>query len=309
MAEPTQHSGKDISPSTSVKREEEGADSLGASDPSPPKSGSFHFSDGDLLVYTSDNFEFCVHKLIMSYASGTFRDMISLDQFNISVKAEKDSVHISERSLVLESLLHFVYPMPKPRLTSLDLVGSVLEAARKYHIESVPSMIEAQLMSSELWTKQPLTVYAFGKIYDLPLAAAAALPLCIPLDLTGNVAIMKDKHVAALPSLYFHHLLYCKATRSARALKLIAEVTRGYGWGPCYACRASNCDWVAKFVTECSPRVEKCPTSEAIEEARNEATRKASCRGSVAHAYATCRKEMKQLMDEVDSLPWDYERP
>lgn len=247
----------------------------------------------------------------MSYASGTFRDMISLDQFNIPVKAEKDSVHISETSLVLENLLHFVYPVSKPRLTSLDLIGSLLEAARKYHIEAVPSVVEAQLMNPETLTKEPLAVYAFGKIYDLPLAASAAVPHCVSLNLSGDLAIMKNKHVAALPSIYFHHLLYCKATRTAQALKLIEKATTPFtslGWGACYACRSSHCDWLEKFRTEYRPRVEKCPTSEAIEEARYQASTKASCKGSVTHAYAICRKEMKEMMDKVDNLPWDYKR-
>ncbi|KIK51504.1 hypothetical protein GYMLUDRAFT_234035 [Collybiopsis luxurians FD-317 M1] len=98
------------------------------SEPRPKSSNLFNSADADLIIQSSDNIHFHVHKINLQYTTGGFPPA--------DISNDKEIVHFTESSATLELLFQFVYPRQFPSLRSLDFDSLLLlaEAAEKYQV-------------------------------------------------------------------------------------------------------------------------------------------------------------------------------
>ncbi|KAJ3486435.1 hypothetical protein NLI96_g4245 [Meripilus lineatus] len=128
---------------------------------------TFVDEDADVILRSSDNIDFRVYKVILSRSSDFFKGMFTLPQSSNQPRAQPPTtptplsppaisrslsggtdtgsiseyidgvpvVPVAEPSQVLDHVLQFLYPMPDPDMSSLDVFCPVLEAATKYDIE------------------------------------------------------------------------------------------------------------------------------------------------------------------------------
>ncbi|KIK58700.1 hypothetical protein GYMLUDRAFT_689253 [Collybiopsis luxurians FD-317 M1] len=92
----------------------------------------FQAADADVLIQSSDNVQFHLHKRHLEFATGGFPPA--------DTPTDGQVVHLSEPSDVLEILFQFVYPrrLPTfdrgPGMDDYEVVLKVAEAAEKYEV-------------------------------------------------------------------------------------------------------------------------------------------------------------------------------
>ena len=130
--------------------------------------------DSDLILQTSDNVHFYVHKLFLKKSSSVFADIFTVAREGAST-ASPDTlpgVSIEEDSPTVDSLLRICYPVDEPKEASLDEVENVLRAALKYDIRKATTYMKKVLLS--FIPTQPLAVYARACALDLEEEACEA---------------------------------------------------------------------------------------------------------------------------------------
>jgi hypothetical protein len=120
----------------------------------------FDTTDGDIILRSADQQDFRVHKTILSLASPVFRDMLSLPQPPASESATVPVVDLSENWKVLDVFLRCIYPISKPTVDDLELLGALVDAADKYEAEVVLNMVGSWLAVSRNLKEDPFGVYA-----------------------------------------------------------------------------------------------------------------------------------------------------
>ncbi|KAI0664236.1 hypothetical protein C8Q70DRAFT_1146050 [Cubamyces menziesii] len=147
---------------------------MATSSPSPddrPRThAAFNHPAADIIICSSDNVHFRLHKIILSIASDFFGDMLSLPQPDGA--AGLPVIPVTEHSSVLESLFRLCYPIKDPLLLTVEQVRSTLEAAMKYQMEEATEIATAKLLS--LVTVAPLRVYAIAYRHSLENVVHAA---------------------------------------------------------------------------------------------------------------------------------------
>lgn len=101
----------------------------------------------DVILRTSNDVDFYLHKDILSLASTFFETMFSLAQTSVATPSDQATlasddpdlpiIEVSEDSLTLEHILRYCYPVRDPVLVDLPLLDRVLGAAIKYALETV----------------------------------------------------------------------------------------------------------------------------------------------------------------------------
>ncbi|EIN03886.1 hypothetical protein PUNSTDRAFT_128616 [Punctularia strigosozonata HHB-11173 SS5] len=149
----------------------------------------FNKPSADLILRTSDNVDFHVHKSILSEASPVFETMLSLPQprkpvglarspstkFAEQIQELKNGrpvvkipelkngrpvVKIPETAASLAMLLQICYPYKDPDMSDLDDTMEVLVAAIKYEMDHPTTVLSQRLQAHA--TTSPLRVYAFA---------------------------------------------------------------------------------------------------------------------------------------------------
>ncbi|TBU59744.1 hypothetical protein BD310DRAFT_924096 [Dichomitus squalens] len=146
------------------------------SDSTPPVVEYAPYRDpsvGDLVIRTSDRTEFHVHQRRIADVSSVFADMLTLPPSPASTTTPKPIVDVSEPSTVWEKLLPICHVAEEPPL-SLEDIGDLLEAARKYNMVGVTSRMRPFLMHYELIEQKPFAVYALACVAGFQDVARAA---------------------------------------------------------------------------------------------------------------------------------------
>ena len=127
----------------------------------------------DIVICTSDNFEFHLVKAILMVASPFFRDMFSLVQpTKENLSAELERIPISETKNTFEPLMRLCYPVDDPIIDDIVLLGSVLEAAMKYQLQEATKILKTSLRG--FVPRMPLQVYAVACKLELEAEARLA---------------------------------------------------------------------------------------------------------------------------------------
>ncbi|KAF9653778.1 hypothetical protein BDM02DRAFT_3107773 [Thelephora ganbajun] len=147
--------------------------------PSPfPSSASPPFdetSDGDVVLKSSDEVLFRVHKVILSLASPFFRDMFSLPQTGTPPDSAGNGpiIPFTEPSETIDTLLRAVYPDEDPDLKLVHEIEGVVEAAIKYDMPKCISIMRKKLILCA--SKEPIRVFMIAcknRLADVASAAA-----------------------------------------------------------------------------------------------------------------------------------------
>ncbi|TBU34045.1 hypothetical protein BD311DRAFT_747033 [Dichomitus squalens] len=178
----------------------------------------FTYSSADVVLYSSDNVVYKVHKLILAIASDFFRDMFDLPQPTSSSDSDSSApvteeqvdglpvIRMLESSKALTPLLMLCYPLEEPVLTSITEVCAVLEAAIKFDLRRASQIAKRRMR--ELIPSAPLRVYIIACRLGLEDEAHAAAQEIYRSK-------VQDQYVEKLEEISFgayHRLLhYCSA--------------------------------------------------------------------------------------------------
>ncbi|EMD37128.1 hypothetical protein CERSUDRAFT_137612 [Gelatoporia subvermispora B] len=155
----------------------------------------FDSDDADIVIQSSDKVKFPVHRFLLSRASTVFGAMLSLPQSDTPSPTATQGppvVELPEDRQTLDIVLRLCYPI-EVRLPDgfIEHAQLVLEAARKYALDSVMERLDFQMKEERIVSVQPLRVYALACSYGLEdLARRAAKetlkedPLDVPYSST-----------------------------------------------------------------------------------------------------------------------------
>ncbi|TFK80325.1 hypothetical protein K466DRAFT_591917 [Polyporus arcularius HHB13444] len=146
-----------------------------------PAGPPFDGNTADIVICSSDDVAFKLHRVILCIASEFFKDMLSLPQPSTDETGSSadllefdglPSVRVSEQSDVLERLFRLCYPVDDPPLQTMGEVRSTLEAAMKYQMAEAIKITKRRLLA--LARNDPLRVYAVACCFNLEEEASAA---------------------------------------------------------------------------------------------------------------------------------------
>ncbi|KZT58384.1 hypothetical protein CALCODRAFT_432812, partial [Calocera cornea HHB12733] len=128
-------------------------------------SGSFQVTEpfldpaADVLLRSSDDALFRVHRAMLTVGSGFFRDMLALPQ----PKTEVEDIIIAweEPAAVIDCLLRFAYPIEEPTIAAVDQIFDVIRAADKWQFEGPRLRLLAILLQSRLVQDHGMDIYSF----------------------------------------------------------------------------------------------------------------------------------------------------
>ncbi|KZT21594.1 hypothetical protein NEOLEDRAFT_1139214 [Neolentinus lepideus HHB14362 ss-1] len=159
-----------------------------------PAGAPFNHESADVILRSTDNVDFRVHKGILAIASPFFSDMFALGK-GVDEEAKTGSEEVSdglqvipmmaEDSEVLDKLLRFCYPVAQPELQTLGELKPVMTAAVKYQVERVVDCLRSLLVSSKFVNEEPLRVFAIARQHSLDKETATVAPYVLRHGLPG----------------------------------------------------------------------------------------------------------------------------
>jgi hypothetical protein len=267
----------------------------------------FDAPDADIILRSSDNVDFRVHRCVLATASPFFRDMFTLPQ----PKAETSSdatpipvIPVSEPHQTLDSLLRFIYPVADPLVATLDDINPILAAASKYDFVSVVSTMRKLLVAPRFLESSPTRVFAIASRYELEPEAQIASRYTLNINVLDCPLSDDLKHITAHS---YHRLLELHRRRADAAqglLKVPDEVKclqcNGHGIASSFAPPKWWSVWEGMARKELSAR----PTTDVIFEMKFLASAADGagcprCAGSVLDSYVF----LGELKKKIDELP------
>ncbi|KAI6112931.1 hypothetical protein F5141DRAFT_1214247 [Pisolithus sp. B1] len=140
-------------------------------DPTPCTSSPFDHEKADVILRSSDNIDFRVFKLFLSLASSFFETLFDLPQPSVEMSTDmeiKDGlpvIPVSEDSNTLDPLLRFCYPCTladDPVLENFRDIVNVLEAAKKYSLDTIERTVCKSLLNPKILETNSLRCFAIA---------------------------------------------------------------------------------------------------------------------------------------------------
>ncbi|KDQ56627.1 hypothetical protein JAAARDRAFT_101434, partial [Jaapia argillacea MUCL 33604] len=223
-------------------------------------SSPFDDSDADIILRSSDNVDFRVHKLILKLHSAFFKTMFGLPQpppvsqvltLDRSTSRAIPSDHkdglpllrVTETSSCLHKLLRFCYShLDEPELQTLEDIRIVLDAALKYEMDTISKRMRHRLVDIRYLKSNPIGVFAIGCHYRLRHEAITAARYTLRYPMLQS----PTKELGFITGLEFFHLLTyhkkCGELASGIAfspnLDWLPANQASYVW---FNCRSSTC--------------------------------------------------------------------
>ncbi|KAF9444866.1 hypothetical protein P691DRAFT_303776 [Macrolepiota fuliginosa MF-IS2] len=209
----------------------------------------FDHPDADVILRSSDKepVDFRVFKLFLSLASPFFAMIFTLPQPNSPIYAEEYEdgvpvVQMSEDKRTLHLLLKFCYPIALldiPRLSSLQELQSIAQAAFKFEMDGVKNFAKKTLVEPRFVESQPLRVFAiacrFGWVPEAKIAARYTLRQ--PMMSSSYFEELTHITAAAYHRLQQYHRVCGEVAASRVKMQpALAEFDDEWVWVTCQKC-------------------------------------------------------------------------
>src|SRR6266404_3008721 len=130
---------------------------------SPPSSPvisleNFHFeyAEADVIIRSSDSYEFRVLKIYISHSSPVLRDQVAAISFpqwqsgvNISAGTSLPVVQLFDSGAVLFSLLTYIFPVPPVLPSTVEHTIELLSAAQRYRMDAILTHVRNHIAQQE----------------------------------------------------------------------------------------------------------------------------------------------------------------
>lgn len=304
------------------------------------------FSDGDLIIQSSDKEQFQVHKFVLSLASTVFKDMFSLDNVNSTVTQTEDSavpiVPVTESAGTMNVILRYIYPADKPSFNTLEEIMNALKAADKYIIPAVTKQLENDILLGDFVEKEPLRLYILAKRYSLEKLERAALPGAVRSStktLTSSLTpSLISKEATSLSFEEFFKLQYFAKLRAEYCIAALED--EGVSWPnrvcECIALQrvaadqfldehpehAGHLDYASegeeslsrtctawdKFTELACHELKENPSADVFDaKIRIKAIQETNCRDALKLLFdESINGRINKLRRRLDALPWEY---
>ncbi|KAI0091527.1 hypothetical protein BDY19DRAFT_930878 [Irpex rosettiformis] len=160
-------------------------------------------SDADVILESSDETQFKVHKHILSDASSVFEAMFDLPPETSNVaEGSLPIIPVTESTLVLDQLLRFCYPSLHGSVSDLHTLHLLFTAADKHDMKGVTSQL-AYILRWQFTDKEPRRAYAIACMFSLWPEAKLAGRLTLSHPVPGPSLQEYD----LLPASMYHKLV------------------------------------------------------------------------------------------------------
>ncbi|KIJ69901.1 hypothetical protein HYDPIDRAFT_23059 [Hydnomerulius pinastri MD-312] len=176
--------------------------------------------DADVVLESSDEVKFCVHRCILAAASPFFEHMFALPQPPSEAlgKDNRPLIPVSEHSSTIGTLLQFIYPEPDPEVTSLDELVTLLATSVKYDFLGPIAALRKDLLSPRFLKESPTRVYAIASRFELEYEAQIASRHTLSCNVLECPLSDDLKFISAHA---YHRLLVLHRTRAETAQALL----------------------------------------------------------------------------------------
>lgn len=203
-----------------------------------PASSPFNAPDADIILRSSDNVDFRVHRSLLAHWSPHWASVLhSHRPDECSWLGSSDGVPIvgvDEDAATTSLLLRYIYPGHDG---ALDFRGAfkVLPAARKYTI--VPAIQHAKKVVADFAAKYPLRAYAVAEWLrmEAELRTAAEATLTLPLEDTYDPILEQMRAGPYARLLAYHRRCAKAATAPLDDLRWMVDAAKRDGWVPVWA--------------------------------------------------------------------------
>lgn len=186
----------------------------------------FDYDDADVTLRSSDEFDFHVHKLILSTSSPFFKSMFSLPQTDATVSLnQKPIIDLQENSQTIAVLLTQIYPVVSATTEpeTLDEIVDALAAAQKYDMAAVSQRLNEKFTQSKFMQDDPIAAFcaAYSRELAIPARAAAKASLKRRMNLDSIEDQLEYTNGPAFHKLYkFHRACSAAATQAVSGTHL-----------------------------------------------------------------------------------------
>jgi hypothetical protein len=177
--------------------------------------------ESDLVLISSDDMYFYIHKLVLSLVSPVFNTMLTLPLEQLQeVHDGRPCVRLPDRGTSLQLLLSWCDPRCSHRSIDLNDLQLVLELADKYDTECITKRLETVMIRmKDVISTHPVLMYAIAARFRLEKLARAAAKETLKVafkDLVSNF-VPETRYISGL---CFQNLLQYHRTCAAAAAYL-----------------------------------------------------------------------------------------
>ena len=200
--------------------EEPTSDSRNSDPPSVPL--CLDILDANVILRSSDQVNFRVHKGVLAMSSPFFKDLLSLPQPPLDKLVDGlPVVQVPENADLLINLISLLYPIPSVIPRSYKEVFALLATCQKYDMVSMQSYIREEVKRGhfpEPYRAEAFSAYAIASSMGLNPEMERAARLTMGLPLTFE-SLGEELRLFTGPALH-HLILYRTATLRKASFKL-----------------------------------------------------------------------------------------
>ncbi|KAG2051057.1 hypothetical protein BDR06DRAFT_990596 [Suillus hirtellus] len=198
----------------------------------------FDATDADLIIHTSDDAKFAVHKIFLAVASPLLKRFLLSGSSSpcppfegLVLKCDGDHaiIKLEEDAQTTERVLQYCYPFSNPVFSNLNDVQAVLEMMRKFGMKGLMNRVKGSLVQQAFLDEQPLRVFAIAYRYGLEDEARIAAKYTVRQPFFTPYV----EELEHIPASVYHRLLQYHRKCSVAACSLTAD----FSWFPGFASR------------------------------------------------------------------------
>ncbi|KZT36102.1 hypothetical protein SISSUDRAFT_1130641 [Sistotremastrum suecicum HHB10207 ss-3] len=277
----------------------------------------FDYDDADLVLRSFDGFEFRVHKTVLSSASDSLK-YLSQDPPHSSKRRrvafadrqEKEHsslpiVSVDHSSVELDRLLRYIYPIGRPKITSLADIQCDINLLTRWDLEGVRTDLGKELDNSTFISQDPTAAYALATQYKFLPARDTTLRILYKLPFEGSLQYFQDSQITCgdLQRLIGWKKRYLAELESLMRTFKIPRLSEEYECDDCYLANSKWCWWpiVREWIDEQTGIFDLDKMWEVMAQACQE------CEADWVESFKGIQTLRTNLMKKIEALPVIFE--